>query len=123
MRYRTNRFGYRDRLDRRAERTPGVARVGLLGDSLAAGWGVEFEETFGARFERATGIEMVNASRNGGCALWFVPQARHLRSASRPIGCSCRSSTTTPRTTSAPDYSSRSRSESGSWSSELRVDY
>ena len=79
VRYRTNRFGYRDRLDRRAERTPGVARVGLLGDSLAAGWGVEFEETFGARFERATGIEMVNASRNGGCALWFVPQARHLR--------------------------------------------
>jgi hypothetical protein len=50
VRYRTNRFGYRDRLDRRAERTPGVARIGLLGDSFAAGWGVEFEETFGDRF-------------------------------------------------------------------------
>ena len=79
VRYRTNRFGYRDRLDRRAERTPGVARIGLLGDSFAAGWGVEFEETFGDRFERATGIEVVNAAKNGGCPLWFVPQARFVR--------------------------------------------
>jgi hypothetical protein len=79
VRYRTNSFGYRDRLERRAERTPGVARVGLLGDSFAAGWGVEFEETFGDRFERATGIEMLNAAKNGGCALWFVAQARYVR--------------------------------------------
>jgi lysophospholipase L1-like esterase len=79
VRYRTNRFGYRDRLDRRTERTPGVARIGLLGDSFAAGWGVEFEETFGDRFERATGIEVVNAAKNGGCPLWFLPQARFVR--------------------------------------------
>jgi hypothetical protein len=79
VRYRINRFGYRDRADRRAERTPGVARIGLLGDSFAAGWGVEYEQTFGDRFERATGIEVVNAAKNGGCALWFVPQARHVR--------------------------------------------
>jgi GDSL-like lipase/acylhydrolase family protein len=79
VRYRTNAFGYRDRLDRRAERTPGVARIGLLGDSFAAGWGVEFEQTFGDRLERATGIEVVNAAKNGGCALWFVPQARYVR--------------------------------------------
>ncbi len=46
VRYRANSFGYRDRLDRRAERTPGVARIGLLGDSFAAGWGVEFAQTF-----------------------------------------------------------------------------
>ena len=84
VRYRTNRFGYRDRQDRRAERTPGVARIGLLGDSFAAGWGVEFEETFGDRFERATGIEVVNAAKNGGCALWFVPQARFVRETFAP---------------------------------------
>jgi GDSL-like lipase/acylhydrolase family protein len=79
VRYRINRFGYRDRLDRSEARTPGVARVALLGDSFAAGWGVEFDETFASRFERATGIEMINSAKNGGCPLWFVPQARWLR--------------------------------------------
>ena len=79
VRYATNAFGYRDRIDRRAERTPGVARIALLGDSFAAGWGVEFDQTFGDRFERATGIEVINAAKNGGCALWFVPQARFVR--------------------------------------------
>jgi hypothetical protein len=79
VRYRTNAFGYRDRQGRRAERTPGAARIVLLGDSFAAGWGVEFMETFGERVERATGIEVVNAAKNGGCALWFVAQARHVR--------------------------------------------
>jgi len=79
VRYRTNRFGYRDRLDRRAERTPGTARIALLGDSFAAGWGVEFEDTFGYRFESATGIEVVNTAKNGGCPLWFIPQARFVR--------------------------------------------
>jgi lysophospholipase L1-like esterase len=78
-RYRINRFGYRDRLDRRPERTPGVARIVLLGDSFAAGWGVAFTESFGDRLERTTGIEVVNAAKNGGCPLWFVPQARHVR--------------------------------------------
>ncbi len=78
-RYRINRFGHRDRLDRRTERTPGVSRAVLLGDSFAAGWGVGFDETFGERFEVATGIEMVNAAKNGGCPLWFVAQARHVR--------------------------------------------
>jgi hypothetical protein len=77
--YEINHFGYRDRLDRSAARTPGVARVALLGDSFAAGWGVEFEDTFASRFERATGIEMINSAKNGGCPLWFVPQARWLR--------------------------------------------
>jgi lysophospholipase L1-like esterase len=79
VRYRINGFGYRDRLDRRTERAPDKRRIVLLGDSFAAGWGVEFADSFGERFERATGIEMVNASKNGGCALWFVPQARFAR--------------------------------------------
>jgi hypothetical protein len=77
--YRINRFGYRDRPERRQERTPGTPRLGLLGDSFAAGWGVEFEDTFASRFERATGIEVINSAKNGGCPLWFVPQARWVR--------------------------------------------
>jgi lysophospholipase L1-like esterase len=79
VRYETNAFGYRDRLDRRPERKPGVRRIALLGDSFAAGWGVEFDQTFGDRLERASGIEVINAAKNGGCALWFVPQARYVR--------------------------------------------
>src|SRR5262245_18468573 len=43
VRFRINVFGYRDRLDRREERAPDVARVGLIGDSFASGWGVEFD--------------------------------------------------------------------------------
>jgi lysophospholipase L1-like esterase len=79
VRYRINGFGYRDRPERRAERTPGTPRVGLLGDSFAAGWGVEFEDSFASRLERATGIEVINSAKNGGCPLWFVPQGRWVR--------------------------------------------
>jgi hypothetical protein len=79
VRYEINGFGHRDRLDRSLARTPGVPRVVLLGDSFAAGWGVEFADGFASRFERATGIEMVDSAKNGGCPLWYVAQARWLR--------------------------------------------
>jgi len=84
VRYEINQFGYRDRLDRRAERTPGVPRIALLGDSFSAGWGVEFKDTFANRVERDTGIEVVNSAKNGGCAIWFVPQARYIRARFSP---------------------------------------
>ncbi|MEM7410989.1 MAG: SGNH/GDSL hydrolase family protein [Myxococcota bacterium] len=74
-----NRFGHRDRADRSETPTPDTTRVVVLGDSFSAGWGVEFEDTYAYRVEEATGVEMINAAKNGGCPLWFVPQARYTR--------------------------------------------
>jgi lysophospholipase L1-like esterase len=47
----TNAEGLRDR-DIPVERTPGVLRIAMLGDSLTEGWGVPFESTFSKRIER-----------------------------------------------------------------------
>jgi lysophospholipase L1-like esterase len=60
----TNSKGQRDR-EIAYERTPGVLRVAMVGDSLTEGWGVPFESTFSKRIERlyeaaGTKAEVVN---------------------------------------------------------------
>ena len=60
----TNSNGQRDR-EIPYERTPGVLRIAMVGDSLTEGWGVPFESTFSKRVERlyaaaGTKAEVVN---------------------------------------------------------------
>lgn len=60
----TNSKGQRDR-EIPYERTPGVLRIAMVGDSLTEGWGVPFESTFSKRIERlyaktGTTAEVVN---------------------------------------------------------------
>ena len=60
----TNSKGQRDR-EIALERTPGVLRIAMVGDSLTEGWGVPFESTFSKRIERlyaqaGTKAEVVN---------------------------------------------------------------
>lgn len=60
----TNSKGQRDR-EIPYERTPGVLRVAMMGDSLTEGWGVPFDSTFSKRIERlyekaGTKAEVVN---------------------------------------------------------------
>jgi lysophospholipase L1-like esterase len=47
----TNSKGQRDR-EIPYERTPGILRIAMVGDSLTEGWGVPFESTFSKRIER-----------------------------------------------------------------------
>jgi len=47
----TNSHGLRDN-EYRYERTPGVPRILMLGDSLTEGWGVALSDTFSKRIER-----------------------------------------------------------------------
>jgi lysophospholipase L1-like esterase len=48
---KTNSNGQRDR-EIPYQRTPGVLRVAMVGDSVTEGWGVPFESTFAKRIER-----------------------------------------------------------------------
>lgn len=75
--YDINKFGYRDKLDRSEKKPQGKKRVLLLGDSFSAGWGVEFPEIYSSQLEEGLGAEFVNAAKNGGCALWYIHQARY----------------------------------------------
>lgn len=82
--YAINSLGFRDRLDRTRDRTPGKNRVVILGDSFSAGWGVELSETYGFLLEDELGVEFVNTARNGGSPLKYLPQARHFIDELRP---------------------------------------
>lgn len=60
----TNSKGQRDR-EIAYERTPGVLRIAMVGDSLTEGWGVPFESTSSKRLERlyekaGTKAEVIN---------------------------------------------------------------
>ena len=80
VRYRINALGFRD-APRRVAKPPGTRRVLVLGDSHAAGWGVEQNETFAARLEAHLGaeVEVWNTAKHAGCAVWYVLQARDFR--------------------------------------------
>jgi hypothetical protein len=84
VRFEGNRFGFRDRLDRRELPSPGRQRILLLGDSFSAGWGVELRETYAYRLEDSLGVDVLNASKSGGCPLWYVAQAREFLPRFRP---------------------------------------
>jgi lysophospholipase L1-like esterase len=70
-RVRTNGRGLRAPRDFARPKGSGVLRLLLLGDSQAFGWGVEYDETFGAILERDLGrssartVEVVNAGVPG----------------------------------------------------------
>jgi lysophospholipase L1-like esterase len=74
---------FRSRREYEREPEPGVARVAVLGDSLAFGWGVEDGETFPARLEGLLArrfaprrFEVINAAFPGTClgekAAWYA---------------------------------------------------
>lgn len=63
-RIEVNAAGFRDR-PRRRERTAGVPRVLVLGDSFVEAMQVDFADTFLARIEARLGVEMLNAGVSG----------------------------------------------------------
>ncbi|MDF1667401.1 MAG: SGNH/GDSL hydrolase family protein, partial [Planctomycetota bacterium] len=76
-RYDINQWGYRDKRDRSEKKPSGKKRLVMLGDSFSAGWGVEFDEIYSTRLENQLGVEIINGAKNGGCALWYIHQARY----------------------------------------------
>ncbi len=63
---RANRLGYRDR-DHARTKPPGTYRIVVIGDSVAAGWGVEeTADLFAPRLERLLNEKRGNELRGGG---------------------------------------------------------
>lgn len=64
--YHTNSRGYRD-VEHTAEAAPGAARILVLGDSMAEGWGVPFEAMWQSRLGSCLGerAEIVNLGVRG----------------------------------------------------------
>jgi hypothetical protein len=63
--FTTNAQGFRDERDWRYERTPGVRRVLVLGDSHTQGFECRQEATFSAVLARKTGAEVLNCGVSG----------------------------------------------------------
>lgn len=63
--FTTNAQGFRDARDWRYERTPGVRRVLVLGDSHTQGFECRQEQTFSAVLARTLGAEVLNAGVSG----------------------------------------------------------
>jgi len=61
-----NHLLFRDK-DHSFEKPSGVKRIEILGDSIAEGWGVRFEQTFWRIMQRKLGkdVEIINLSRHG----------------------------------------------------------
>ena len=80
--FETNRFGFRGP-EPSLEKPPGVFRIVVTGDSVPMGWGVNHEDTYAARLERAlreTGrdVEVLNVSLAGQNAQWAAGRLEGL---------------------------------------------
>ncbi|MBF0446326.1 MAG: hypothetical protein HQL68_12130 [Magnetococcales bacterium] len=63
--YTINSLGYRGKLHGQ-NHTPGVFRIVLLGDSVGFGWGVDDQQTYGARLETILPeVEVINLAVSG----------------------------------------------------------
>lgn len=64
----TNSRGFRD-VEHKEEKTPGVCRIALLGDSVAFGWSLNFEQTLSRRLSAALpnphDVEVLNLAVGG----------------------------------------------------------
>jgi len=76
--FETNSHGFRGP-ERRVKRPPSTTRIAIAGDSIAMGEGVEYEDSYGARLERALvprsrghRYEVLNVSLSGLNTIWAM---------------------------------------------------
>jgi hypothetical protein len=76
--YRSNALGFRD--ERAAAPAPGERRVAIIGDSFSFGYGVAFEETFGARIDASlAGAAVQNFALPGyGIDQMWLTERKHV---------------------------------------------